>query len=96
MVFNDESIKEKLLEIIRLHGKTRSQNKIQSFYLSLLEWNVPILELLSVTTNGAPEVTIETAGLIGLCREDPALPEFFIYHPFIQRQALCTDVIDNL
>jgi hypothetical protein len=66
MVFNDGSIKEELLKTIPLHGKTRGEDIFQSFYTSLLEINVPIHKLVSITTDGPPAMTSENVGLIGL------------------------------
>jgi hypothetical protein len=93
MVFSNGSIKEELLKTIPLHGKTRGEDIFQSFYASLLEMNVPIYKLVSVTTDGASAITSENVGLIGLCRKDPTSPDFFSYHCVIHQQALCTKVI---
>jgi hypothetical protein len=70
MLSNDGNNKGELLKTVPLHGKT------QSFYASLLEMEVSIHKLLPVTTNGAPVVTIENAGLIWLCKQDPAFQYF--------------------
>jgi hypothetical protein len=93
MVFNNGNIKE-LLKIIPLHGKTRGEDIFRSFHASLLKMNVPIHKLVSITTDGAPAMTNENVGLTGLCKKDPAFPDFFSYHCVIHWQALCTKVID--
>jgi hypothetical protein len=60
------------LKTIPLHGKTRGEDIFQSFYACLLEMNVPIHKLVSVTKDGAPAITSENVGLIGLCKKYPA------------------------
>jgi hypothetical protein len=57
--------------------------------------NVPIHKLESGTTDGAPALTSENVGLIGLCKKDPGFPDFFSYHCVIHQQVLCTKVIDS-
>jgi hypothetical protein len=68
MVFCDGNIKGELLETVLLHGKTKSEDIFQSFYVSHLEMNVSIHELVSLTTHDTPAMTSENVGLIGLCR----------------------------
>jgi hypothetical protein len=74
MVFNDGSIKEELSKPILLHGKTRGEDIFQSFYASLLEMNVTIHKLMSITTDGAPAMTSENVGLTGLCKKRSRFP----------------------
>jgi hypothetical protein len=78
MVLNDGNIKEELLKTIPLHGKTRGEDIFQSFYDSLLEMNVPIHKLVSITTDGAPAMTSENVGLIGLCKKIPLSQTFLV------------------
>jgi hypothetical protein len=56
--------------------------------------NVPTHKLVSITTDAASAMTSEHVGLIGLCKKDPAFPDFFSYHCVIHQQALCTKVIN--
>jgi hypothetical protein len=67
MFFSDDNFKEELLKTVLLHGKTRSEDIFQSFYASLLEMNVPIHKLVSVTTDSTPAMTNENVVLIWLC-----------------------------
>jgi hypothetical protein len=94
MVFNDGNIKEELFKTIPLHGKNGGEDIFQSFYARLPEMNIPIHKLVLVTTDGAPAMTSENDGLIGLWKKDPAFKDFFSYHCVIHQQALCTKVID--
>jgi hypothetical protein len=56
--------------------------------------NVHIRKLVSVTTDGAPAMTREHVGVIGLCRNNPFLPGGFSYHCAIDQRALRTKLID--
>jgi hypothetical protein len=77
MVLNDGNIKE-LLKTIPLHWKTKGENIFQSFYAGLLEMNVPIHKLVSVTTDGTPAMTSGNFGLTGLCRKDPTFSDSLV------------------
>jgi hypothetical protein len=94
LVFSDGNIKEELLKAVLSHGKTRGEDIFQSFYASLLEMNIPIHKLVSITTGGAPAMTSENVGLIGLCKKEPTFPDFFSYHCVIHQQVVCTKVTD--
>jgi hypothetical protein len=76
MVFNDGNISQELFQTVRLYGKVREESMFKSFYASLLEMNVPIHKLVSVATDGARAKTSENTGLIGLCKIEPAFPDF--------------------
>jgi len=79
MIFDNDNIKEVLLKTIPLHGKTTGEDTFQNFYASLLEMNVPIHKLVSVTTDDIPAMTSENVCLTELCKKDPTLPDFFSY-----------------
>jgi hypothetical protein len=74
-------------------GKLKAKT-FQSFCTNLLEMNVPIHKLVSVTTDGAPAMINEDVGLIGLCKGDRGFPASFTCHSGIRQQAACTEVID--
>jgi hypothetical protein len=80
IVFIDGKIKELL--------KTRGEDIFQRFYASLLEINVPIHKLVSVTTDGAPAMTSKNVGLIGLYKKNPVFTDFFSCHCVIHQQTL--------
>jgi hypothetical protein len=54
--------------------KTKDEGIYQSFYASLLEMNVPVHKLVSVTTDGAPAMIRESGGSIGLCENRSRFP----------------------
>jgi hypothetical protein len=93
MSFDDENIQEELWKTIPWHGKTKTED-ISKLSCYLLEMNVAIHILVSVTTDGAPVMTSENIGLIGLCKKDRAFPGFFTCHCVIHQQAAYTEVID--
>jgi hypothetical protein len=74
--------------------KTVLEDIFQSFYASLLEMNVPIHKLVSVTTDGAPAMASENVGLIPLWKKVLAFPVIYSYHCVIHQQALCIKVIN--
>jgi hypothetical protein len=77
MVFNDGSIKLELLTTVLLHGNSRGENIFQSLNGSLLQMNIPIHKLLSVTADGAPVVTNGSAGLTELYKKRSCFPRRF-------------------
>ncbi|MBN3296755.1 GTD2A protein, partial [Amia calva] len=58
MVFNDCSVKEELLTIIPLKEKTREQDVYSAFKKYIAEHKIPICELASITTDGAPAMVL--------------------------------------
>jgi pyruvoyl-dependent arginine decarboxylase (PvlArgDC) len=71
MVFSNGNIKEELLKIVLLHGKTRGEDICQSFYASLLEMNVLNHKLVSVTTDGAQAMTVKMLAKLGSVNKIP-------------------------
>jgi hypothetical protein len=55
MFFNDGNITEDLLKTVPVYGENRGEGIFRSF----LETNVHICKLVSVTSDGAPDVTTE-------------------------------------
>jgi hypothetical protein len=94
MVFNDGNIKAELLKTIPLHVKTGGKDIFESFYARLLEMNVPIHKLVSITTDGAPAMSSENVGLIGLCKKIPFSKTFlgttvsFISKLYVQKLSI--------
>jgi len=72
------------LKTVLLQWKTRGEK----LYGSLLEINVPIHKLVSITTYGVPAMTNKNVGLIGLCKKDRTFPYFFSYHCIIHQQVI--------
>jgi hypothetical protein len=72
MVLKDINIERELLRTVPSPRKIRSEELFQSFYASLLEINVPIHKLESVTKGGATAMTSKKVGL-----KYPAFPDIF-------------------
>jgi hypothetical protein len=69
MIFKDTNIKRELLGTVASPGMTRNEELLQSFYANLLEVDVSIHKLESITKDGAPAMTSENVGLICLCNK---------------------------
>lgn len=89
MVFDDFTVKEELLKIIPLKGRTRGEDVFSSVKDYLISENIPIQKLVGITTDGAPAFTGVQKGFIALCRKDDMFPSFLSYHCIIHQQALC-------
>ncbi|XP_070408070.1 general transcription factor II-I repeat domain-containing protein 2-like [Nothobranchius furzeri] len=92
MVFDDFSTKEELLTLLPLQTTTRGvdiYNAVKSF---LVENEVPLEKLVSMTTDGAPAMIGRHAGFIAHCKGDTDFPTFLHYHCIIHQQAICSKV----
>ncbi|MBN3319165.1 GT2D2 protein, partial [Atractosteus spatula] len=83
MAFMDATIKEDFLTLLLL---------VQSKHI--LEKNIPLQKLVSITTDGALAMRSLNAGFIALCRKDPAFPSFVNYHCVIHQKVLASKVLD--
>ena len=95
MIFEDSSVKEDILSVIPLKGRTRGTDIYQAVKNYLNEINLCVKEkLVSITTDGAPAMIGSRIGFISLCKEDTEFAPFFNYHCIIHQQALCGKVVD--
>ncbi|XP_044306557.1 general transcription factor II-I repeat domain-containing protein 2-like isoform X2 [Varanus komodoensis] len=93
MVFSDLSVKEELLKILSLKGKTRGEDIFQTFKNYVTEINLPLHKLSSITTDGAPAMVGCIDGFIAHCQKDESFPKFVSYHCIIHQEALCAKVL---
>ncbi|XP_069494446.1 general transcription factor II-I repeat domain-containing protein 2-like [Ambystoma mexicanum] len=94
MVFEDSSVKEGILAVLPLMGKTRGEDIYQAFKMFIKDINIPLQKLVAVTTDGAPAMIVRNIGFVALCRRDPDFPEFRSYHCIIHQQSLCSKVLN--
>ncbi|XP_069502334.1 general transcription factor II-I repeat domain-containing protein 2-like [Ambystoma mexicanum] len=94
MVFEDSSVKEDILAVLPLMGKTRGEDIYQAFKMFIKDINMPLQKLVAVTTDGAPAMIGRNIGFVALCRRDPDYPEFRSYHCIIHQQLLCSKVLN--
>ncbi|XP_069476392.1 general transcription factor II-I repeat domain-containing protein 2-like [Ambystoma mexicanum] len=92
MVFEDSSVKEDILAVLPLMGKTR-EDIYQAFKMFIKDINMPLQKLVAVTTDGAAVMIGRNIGFVALCRRDPDFPEFRSYHCIIHQQSLCSKVL---
>lgn len=93
MVFNDCSAKEDILSVLPLKGNTRGYDIYQVIKNHIIEINLPLQKLVSITTDGAPAMIGSNVGFITFCKNDADFPNFFNYHCIIHQQVLCTKVL---
>lgn len=94
MVFADASIKEDFLTLLSLATTTKGQDIYMSFKDYLVQNNIEIKKLICIATDGAPAMTGQNTGFIGLCSKDPTFPKFVAYHCIIHQQVLCSKVVE--
>ncbi|XP_047098740.1 protein ZBED8-like [Schistocerca piceifrons] len=70
MVFNNFTVKEELLKVISLKGHTRGEDIFFAMKQLILSKKIPIHELVSISTDGAPALRGSTSGFIALCQRD--------------------------
>ncbi|XP_070809997.1 protein FAM200C-like [Pituophis catenifer annectens] len=93
LVFSDLAVKEELLKILSLKGKTRGEDIFLTFRNYATETNLPLHKLSSITTDGAPAMVGSMDGFIAHCQKDETFPKFISYHCIIHQEALCAKVL---
>ena len=94
MVFKDTTVKEELLCILPLKGHTRGEDIFQAFMNYANETKLPLVKLISITTDGAPAMVGSSNGFIALCKQNNFFPNFIHYHCIIHQQALCGKILN--
>ena len=90
MVFEDWTIKEEVLGMITLKGRTRGIDMYNAFKNFRFETKLPLWKLVSITTDGAKSMVNNENGLVALCQKDDDFPNFLQYHCIIHQQVLCS------
>ncbi|XP_023243760.1 general transcription factor II-I repeat domain-containing protein 2-like [Centruroides sculpturatus] len=93
MVFNDCKVKEDILSVLPLQGNTRGKDIYKVIKNYIKEINLPLQNLVSITTDGAPAMIGSGVVFITLCKNDAEFSNFVHYHCIIHQQALCTKVL---
>lgn len=84
-VSNDCVIKEELLDIVPLKDRTRG---IETMMAAFEKANLPITKLTAIATDGAPAMMGSVNGLVGLCKADQTIPDFWNFHCIIHMEQL--------
>ena len=90
MVFEDWTIKDEVLGMITLKGRTRGIDMYNAFKSFCFETKLPLWKLVSITTDGAKSMVSNQNCLVALCRKDDNFPDFLQYHCIIHQQVLCS------
>ncbi|XP_013125772.2 general transcription factor II-I repeat domain-containing protein 2 [Oreochromis niloticus] len=86
-VSNDCVIKE-LLDIVPLKDRTRGIDVKETMMAAFEKANLPITKLTAIATDGAPAMMGSVNGLVGLCKADQTIPDFWNFHCIIHMEQL--------
>lgn len=87
-VTSDFTIKEELLDLVALKDMTRGIDIKNALDTILENFDVPLNNLVSIATDGAPAMQGKNIGLIGLLKSDSRFPQFLPVHCIIHREHL--------
>lgn len=87
-VTSDFTIKEELLDLVALKDTTRGIDVKNALDTILENFDVPLNNLVSIATDGAPAMQGKNIGLIGLLKSDSRFPQFLPVHCIIHREHL--------
>lgn len=79
---------EELLDLVALKNTTRGIDIKSALDNILSDTGIPLNNLVSVATDGAPAMLGQNLGLIGLLKNDPRIPEFLPLHCIVHREHL--------
>src|SRR5258705_7784483 len=86
MIFSDFTVKEDLIKIIPLKNHTTGEDIYSEVKKLIVSENIPIQNLVGITTDGAPGFIGVDMGFIAICRKDEMFPCFLSYHCIIHQQ----------
>ena len=95
------TITEELLEVIPMHGTTTGDDIFDALMIAIKKYNLPMNNLVSLATDGAPSMTGVTRGVVGRLKayvKTHHNRSFQHFHCIIHQQVLCSKVIkiDNV
>ncbi|XP_075768584.1 general transcription factor II-I repeat domain-containing protein 2A-like [Pelodiscus sinensis] len=93
MVFSDFTIKEELLKVLPMKGRTKGEDIYNLFKSYATSISMPLHKLSAITTDGAPAMMGCTNGFIALCKKDESFPKCMSYHCIIHQEALRVKVL---
>ncbi|CAI5686114.1 unnamed protein product [Oreochromis niloticus] len=87
-VSNDCVIKEELLDIVPLKDRTRGIDVKETMIAAFEKANLPITKITAIATDGAPAMMGSVNGLVGLCKADQTIPDFWNFRCIIHMAQL--------
>ena len=94
IVFENMTEKEELLCMLPLKGHTRGEDTFQAFMDFANKTKLPLVKLISITTNGAPAMVGSSNGFIALYKQNNSFPNFIHYHCIIHQEVLRGKVLN--
>ena len=94
MVFENMTAKEELLCMLPLKEHTRGEDTFQAFINFANKTKLPLVKIISITTDGAPAMVGSSNGFIALCKQNNSFPNFIYYHCTIHQEVLCGKVLN--
>ena len=79
MVFENMTAKEELLCMLPLKGHIRGEDTFQAFMNFANKTKLPLVKLISITTDGAPAMLGSSNEFIALCKQNNSFPKFIHY-----------------
>ena len=89
-VNSDFTVEDELLGIRAMHGRTRGADILCKLEEILSDYKLPKDKLISVSTDGAPNMTGVNVGLVALLKE--TVPQLIGFHCIIHQEALCAKI----
>jgi hypothetical protein len=89
VVFQEYMAKQEILKIPQVNGRTRGE-AFKSFVSTI---DMPLNNLPSITTDGAPSTTGSKNGFIATFTNDESFPKCISYHCVIHLEVLHTKVL---
>ncbi|XP_078509765.1 general transcription factor II-I repeat domain-containing protein 2-like [Lissotriton helveticus] len=84
--------KEELLCLLPLHGHTRGEDVLASMCNFFESHHLPLNNLVSITTDGAPSMIGHEKGFVSLLRKKLQSSTLIDYHCIIHQEALCAKI----
>ena len=80
--------------MLPLKGHTRGKDTFQAFMNFANKTKVPLVQLISITTDGAPAMLGSSNGIIALFKQNNSFLNFIHYHCIIHQAVLCAKILN--
>ena len=80
--------------MLPLKGHSRGEDTFQAFMNFADKTKLPLVKLISITTDGVSAMVDSSNGFIALCNQNNSFPNFIHYHCIIHQKALREKVLN--